>query len=226
MLLGRNPSSRHILRVTRYENRHPLQPKQREFTMKLRASSVCMSAILIVVGTVFWILVSTPRASAIPAFSRKYQTSCSTCHSDYPELNDFGEAFKKNGFKFPKDDETFVKEPPVLLGAKGAEGSLPRGSLSGRDSRELADCLPLFGQFHLERQRSLSRCRQPRSCRRPIYSCRIRLRSSVLAASVRTWRSGSTTTSRPAALAPAADWAMDTSDTTTSAAFFTCRRMR
>jgi hypothetical protein len=64
------------------------------------------------------ILGSSSQVSAIPAFSRKYQTSCTTCHSNFPELNDFGEAFKKNGFKFPKDDESFVKEPPVLLGAK------------------------------------------------------------------------------------------------------------
>jgi hypothetical protein len=71
------------------------------------------------------ILGSTPRVSAIPAFSRKYQTSCSTCHSNFPELNDFGEAFKKNGFKFPKDDESFVKEPPVLLGARAQREAFP-----------------------------------------------------------------------------------------------------
>ena len=81
-------------------------------------------------GALIWILGSTPKASAIPAFSRKYQTSCTTCHSDYPELNDFGEAFKKNGFKFPKDDEMFVKEPPVLLGAKAQKRGLSKGSLA------------------------------------------------------------------------------------------------
>jgi hypothetical protein len=36
-------------------------------------------------------LASVPKTSAIPAFSRKYQTSCTTCHNNYPELNDFGE---------------------------------------------------------------------------------------------------------------------------------------
>lgn len=66
-----------------------------------------------------------PKSSAIPAFSRKYGTSCTTCHNNYPELNDFGEAFKKNGFKFPKDDETFVKDPPVLLGAKAQKEAFP-----------------------------------------------------------------------------------------------------
>ena len=67
----------------------------------------------------------------IPAFARKYQTSCATCHSDYPELNDFGEAFKKNGFKFPKDDESFVKEPPVMLGAKALREVFPEAIYPG-----------------------------------------------------------------------------------------------
>ncbi len=53
---------------------------------------------------------------AIPAFSRQYGTSCATCHVDFPKLNDFGKAFKDAGFKFPKDDESFIKIPPVMLG--------------------------------------------------------------------------------------------------------------
>jgi hypothetical protein len=73
---------------------------------------------------------STP-SYAIPAFSRKYQTSCTTCHSNFPELNDFGEAFKKNGFKFPKDDETFVKDPPVMLGSKAQKEAFPEAVYPG-----------------------------------------------------------------------------------------------
>jgi hypothetical protein len=69
---------------------------------------------------------AVPRTAAIPAFARKYQTSCTTCHNNYPELNDFGEAFKKNGFKFPKDDETFVKEAPAMLGAKAQKEAFPK----------------------------------------------------------------------------------------------------
>ena len=87
--------------------------------MKGRIVNASILASLSAVVVVLWVvLVSVPKSSAIPAFSRKYQTSCTTCHNNYPELNDFGEAFKKNGFKFPKDDEVFVKEPPVLLGSK------------------------------------------------------------------------------------------------------------
>src|SRR5271167_2292635 len=62
-------------------------------------------------------VLSAGKSLAIPAFSRMYGTSCSTCHIDFPKLNDFGKAFKDAGFKFPKDDESMIKIPPVMLGA-------------------------------------------------------------------------------------------------------------
>jgi hypothetical protein len=100
--------------------------------MKGRVLSIRIMASLAAVAVVICImLASVPNSSAIPAFSRKYQTSCTTCHNDYPELNDFGEAFKKNGFKFPKDDDTFLKEPPVLLGAKAQKESFPNAVYPG-----------------------------------------------------------------------------------------------
>jgi hypothetical protein len=80
---------------------------------------------------VIMLLVMVPSGKAIPAFSRKYQTSCTTCHSNYPELNDFGEAFKKNGFKFPKDDDTFVKQDPVMLGSKAQKEAFPEAVYPG-----------------------------------------------------------------------------------------------
>ncbi len=68
-------------------------------------------------GVLIMMLALAQPSHAIPAFSRQYGTSCSTCHVDFPKLNDFGKAFKDAGFKFPKDDETFLKVPPVMLGA-------------------------------------------------------------------------------------------------------------
>ena len=72
---------------------------------------------------------------AIPAFSRQYQTSCTTCHLDFPKLNDFGKAFKDAGFKFPKDDADFVKVAPTLLGAEAQKQVFPKsvwpGSIPG-----------------------------------------------------------------------------------------------
>jgi hypothetical protein len=94
--------------------------------MKHRAANVSMVATLVAVGIVVWAsLASAPESSAIPAFARKYQTSCTTCHMDFPKLNDFGKAFKDAGFKFPSDDESFIKEPPVMLGAPALKERFP-----------------------------------------------------------------------------------------------------
>jgi hypothetical protein len=68
---------------------------------------------------------------AIPAFARMYGTSCSTCHIDYPKLNDFGKAFKDAGFKFPKDDESTIKIPPVMLGAPANAEAWPKAIWPG-----------------------------------------------------------------------------------------------
>jgi hypothetical protein len=68
---------------------------------------------------------------AIPAFSRQYGTSCSTCHIDFPKLNDFGKAFKDAGFQFPKDDESMLKIPPVMLGAPANAELWPKAMWPG-----------------------------------------------------------------------------------------------
>jgi hypothetical protein len=68
---------------------------------------------------------------AIPAFSRQYATSCTTCHLDFPKLNDFGKAFKDAGFKFPKDDENFLKVAPVMLGAPAQKDVWPHSVWPG-----------------------------------------------------------------------------------------------
>jgi len=39
---------------------------------------------------------------AIPAFSREHNTECATCHTIFPELNEYGDVFMKNGFVWSK----------------------------------------------------------------------------------------------------------------------------
>ncbi len=73
---------------------------------------------------------------SIPAFARKYKTSCATCHNGFPKLNAFGEAFRRNGYQFPAGtDPEFVKEEPVSLGSEGNKKAFPDaiwpGSLPG-----------------------------------------------------------------------------------------------
>ena len=56
-------------------------------------------------------------AGAFPIFARKYRTSCQTCHSIFPKLNPFGEAFRLNGYHLPGETEEQVKQEPVSLGS-------------------------------------------------------------------------------------------------------------
>ena len=78
-------------------------------------------------GLVFLVVsLAAVDAQAIPAWSRKYRTGCSTCHAVYPKLNYFGKAFRNNGYRFPGDlEETATKEPPVVMGAEAYKKLFP-----------------------------------------------------------------------------------------------------
>jgi hypothetical protein len=57
-------------------------------------------------------------AHAIPAFARKYRTSCSTCHAPFPRLTPFGATFAANGFVLPGVpplDTLATGDPRLLL---------------------------------------------------------------------------------------------------------------
>ncbi len=60
-------------------------------------------------------LAASQDSQALPAFSRKYGTSCVTCHEAFPRRSIVGEAFRLNGYRFA-DDEAYVKTPPVEMG--------------------------------------------------------------------------------------------------------------
>ncbi len=82
----------------------------RRFTLR---ASLLGSAILGCLS----VLTCTDEAQAIPTFSRKYRTSCITCHTIFPKLNDTGEAFRRNGYQFPTGDETLVRDEPIPFGS-------------------------------------------------------------------------------------------------------------
>ncbi len=75
------------------------------------------------------VLTGASAAYAIPAFARKYGTSCQTCHTIYPKLTPFGEAFRRNGYKFPGKDEDFIKQDMVPLGNEAYRKMWPRESV-------------------------------------------------------------------------------------------------
>ncbi len=65
---------------------------------------------------------------AVPAFARRYKTSCQTCHETFPRRNAVGEAFRLNGFRFV-DDEVYRKSEPVELGDETYEKLWPNSIL-------------------------------------------------------------------------------------------------
>ncbi len=78
-----------------------------------RGSGCCrLISIMGVLGAL--LLVAGPRsAQAIPAFSRQYKTECTTCHTIFPQRNEFGEAFRKNGYVWPGEKRQEPKQAPV-----------------------------------------------------------------------------------------------------------------
>ncbi len=100
--------------------------------MLLRVTTLALS-----VGVISLATAST--ASAVPAFARKYQTSCQTCHIVFPKLNAFGEAFRLRGYRMPGETEEMVKQPPVSLGAPAYKKLWPQAVWPG----ELPGTVPL-----------------------------------------------------------------------------------
>ncbi len=67
-----------------------------QFFLKMASLFLLVSLIL---------LVTSSPAKAIPAFARKYDLSCTSCHTKPPRLNAFGEAFHMAGYQIPKTKE-------------------------------------------------------------------------------------------------------------------------
>lgn len=80
---------------------------------------------------------SVSQSQAIPAFSREHNTECATCHTIFPELNEYGDVFMKNGFVWnkPKKGESAATikgegDPEILnkLREMASVGSVPKGN--------------------------------------------------------------------------------------------------
>ena len=54
----------------------------------------------------------TSKVIAIPAFARKYGLPCSACHTAWPELNNFGQVFRDNGYQLMNDRDSQIWQNP------------------------------------------------------------------------------------------------------------------
>lgn len=92
-----------------------------------------------------------PGAGAIPAFARKYRTSCSTCHTAAPKLNVLGEAYRLNGYRFPENDALLRRDQPVPLGEEPWKDLWPRAIWPGEISGDVPVAVRLQNDLQLTR---------------------------------------------------------------------------
>ena len=60
-------------------------------------------------------------SQAIPAFARKYNVKCYTCHTIPPALNKTGYIFKRLGYRLPPDEMDGEKPAPKILELENPE---------------------------------------------------------------------------------------------------------
>lgn len=62
------------------------------------------------------VVAASKEADALPSFARQTSMPCSACHTNFPELNAFGRAFKLNGYLFSSGESEW---PALALMAQG-----------------------------------------------------------------------------------------------------------
>ena len=124
----------------------------------MRKSTIASIASLCMVPALFW----SQDSSAVPAFARKYQTSCYTCHSGFPNRNAFGEAFKNNGYRWPGgEEEDHAKQEQTKMGADGWKQTFPQTpGLSADQSpcSQFGDGFYSITAFYYKRHKFTGKC--------------------------------------------------------------------
>jgi hypothetical protein len=107
-----------------------------------------LPALVAVVAGIVVYFVAQRDALAIPSFARKYQTSCLTCHTVFPVLNPFGEAFRRNGYRFPSQngsvDSDAVKANTIAMGQEEYTKTFPNSVWPDK----IAEAVPLSVMFN------------------------------------------------------------------------------
>lgn len=89
---------------------HPGGSERRKAGRLLPKSVLLLTLLL----TLFISFTSQP-GYAIPAFARKYGLPCSACHVGWPLLNNFGIAFKDNGYQLMNEKDSPIYQNPAYF---------------------------------------------------------------------------------------------------------------
>src|ERR1700676_5315655 len=102
----------------------------------------------------------TSNVRAIPAFARKYGLPCSACHTAWPELNNFGQTFRDNGYQLNNDHDSPIFQDPGYfpitfritpnwhregINNQSVDGVLPDGTIGLVNGRVTAQGFDLSG---------------------------------------------------------------------------------
>ena len=56
--------------------------------------------------------IAAHKQTKIPAFARKYGLPCSACHTVWPQLNNFGQVFRDNGYRLKNERDSPIDQAP------------------------------------------------------------------------------------------------------------------
>jgi len=59
-----------------------------------------MKFLVLGITCIMMLVINVSTSHAVPAFSRAHKVECTTCHTIYPELNEYGDAFLKNSYVY------------------------------------------------------------------------------------------------------------------------------
>jgi hypothetical protein len=80
----------------------------------LRSNSSSAPRVLPVLAALGCLVLAPEPAQAIPAFARKYNLKCYSCHTIAPALNKNGYMFKRLGYRLPPEEMEGVKQAPKI----------------------------------------------------------------------------------------------------------------
>ncbi len=93
------------------------------------------------------ILATYNKSYALPIFARKYNTTCQTCHTAFPNLTPFGEAFRRNGFRFPMEGNTFDSPDSMALGKEEDKKKFPKAIWPGAIPKSIPLAFVVASEF-------------------------------------------------------------------------------
>src|SRR5215472_3579936 len=84
-----------------------------------------MRRIVFAIAVAFVVALSAKPAAAVPIFAERYGFKCTVCHTAVPELNPFGEQFRRMGYRLPGAPQNHVVPIALRLQESWTKDLLP-----------------------------------------------------------------------------------------------------